>query len=197
MPQITVDFLQIKPFILQGEVTKFTLRLTNTGSAPACNVHLKMNVPCICLCTSSSSGDTNNACDGCIGPSGTLFKLPLLIPTTGAAHTVSTDMLKLEDVLQPNESIDIPCKLRVDHGGGKQDIYFLLRYELFTKSEHHSSKNWGNLPTFSSNVSHNPKKKKAKHRFLRKLLSLAVYPSFDIHASIMPILHNMNYGQST
>ena len=185
MPQITVDFIHIKPFVLQGEVTKFTLRLTNTGSAPACNVHLKMNVPFICLCT-SSSGDTHNACNGCIGPSGTLLKLPLRIPTSGAAHTESSDILKLEDVLQPNESIDIPCKLRVDHGGGKQDIYFLIRYELFIKSEQHSSSNWGNLPTFSSNVSHNPKKKKVKHRFLRKLLSLAVYPSFDLHATIMP-----------
>lgn len=108
-----------------GEVTHWTLRLTNRGTAPLHDkVSLKTNLPWIhVLQQSIEEGDDvdpeSMGTSTCIGPSGTLLSLALP-----------------NQVLEPGQSVDIPLAIRCDmiqqqqqpQKSRKQDLYFLFRY---------------------------------------------------------------------
>lgn len=73
-------------------------------------------------------------------------------------------------MLQPGESVEIPVAIRTS-GGGRQDFYMLFRYELWSEGDQTSSL----VP---------------RHRWARKLLSVPVYPSITMSASLMPSYSN-------
>lgn len=139
--------------LLQGQTSCWKLELSNVGNAPAKNILLKINAPWLSMAKTVDANDEDAPTSFCIGPSGTLMKLPLL------------DMNQM-DILQPGGSIEIPFALRTS-GGGRQDFYMLFRYEL-----------WNEENSASRSVS--------CHRWARKLLSIPVYPSLTMSASLMP-----------
>lgn len=134
--------------VLQGQTRKWRMTLSNVGYAPASNIVLKTNSPWLNFTDSNESGDENSAVSYCVGPSGTLMK----VPCKGGVD---------EALLQPGESVDIPFVMRTS-GGGRQDFYMLFRYEREGDS----------IPP--------------RHRWTRKLLSVPVYPSVTMSASLMP-----------
>ena len=69
-------------------------------------------------------------------------------------------------VLHPGETTEVPVIIRTS-GGGRQDFYMLFRYELW--SEQNATSNV--LP---------------RHRWTREILSIPVYPSITMSASLMP-----------
>jgi len=167
MPSISVDVIQKKdnentPVVLQGQVSKWTLRVSNQGAAHATNLCLKTNVPWFNICRDSEVAEGDEV-SYCIGPSGTMMRLPL------GHNRSSTDKV---ETLAPGQTLDIPIEIRTS-GGGKQEFYMLFRYELFEKSS--ASK---------------PLPQKAKTRWLRKMVSVAVYPSLTLTASITPSFSN-------
>jgi hypothetical protein len=71
------------------------------------------------------------------------------------------------DVLHPGGIYDVPIQVRTS-GGGNQEFYMLFRYELWN----------GDL----DEVEHI----QPKVRWLKKMVSIAVFPSLTVTASIMP-----------
>jgi hypothetical protein len=69
-------------------------------------------------------------------------------------------------ILQPGETVEVPVSIRTS-GGGRQDFYILCRYELWNEDSQ---------TKFAS----------PRHRWARKLLSIPVYPSITMSASLMP-----------
>jgi hypothetical protein len=108
--------------VLQGQITRWMLTLKNYGTAPASNITLKTNIAWINILdkqheTSNNIHGKDPYCDKtsyCIGPSGTLMKIPLD-----------------SDVLMPGGTVEIPVEVRTS-GGGRQEFYMLFRYELQT-----------------------------------------------------------------
>jgi len=142
--------------VLQGQTSRWKLKISNVGYAPASNIMLKTNAPWLNMTQSNeTSNDENAATSYCVGPSGTLMRVPLLNTTESK-------------VLQPGETVEIPVAIRTS-GGGRQDFYMLFRYELWSKEE--------------SNLA-------PRHRWARKLLSVPVYPSITMSASMMPSYSN-------
>lgn len=144
--------------VLQGQVSEWTLRVSNQGSAAASNLTLKTNVPWInILCddemASDNYGDRDNRTSFCIGPSGTLMNV-----------VIKSDLPE-NGILNPGETVDIPVQIRTS-GGGSQDFYMLFRYQLHGGEYSHVT---------------NP-----KVRWLRNMVSLAVYPSLTVTASLTP-----------
>ena len=138
--------------VLQGQTSRWKLSVSNVGYAPASNIMLKTNAPWLNMTQSNeSSTDENAATSYCVGPSGTLMRVPLL-----------------NTILQPGETVEIPVAIRTS-GGGRQDFYMLFRYELWSKEE--------------SDLA-------PRHRWARKLLSVPVYPSITMSASMMPSYSN-------
>lgn len=165
MPSISVDIIQryengIKPVVLQGQVSKWILRVSNQGAAHATNLCLKTNVPWFNICCNSAVAECDEV-SYCIGPSGTMMRLPL-----GRNNSPT-------ETLAPGQTLDIPIEIRTS-GGGRQEFYMLFRYELFEKPS--ASKPL--LPL------------KPKTRWLRKMVSVAVYPSLTLAASITPSFSN-------
>jgi ER-Golgi trafficking TRAPP I complex 85 kDa subunit len=108
--------------VLQGQVSPWILRLTNVGTAPAVNIFLKTNLPWLCVDTEDDQAPegahetAHRSC--CIGPSGTLFQIPI------------DTVLKGKSFIEKGESIDVPIRIRAT-GAGHQEFYLLFRYELF------------------------------------------------------------------
>lgn len=75
-----------------------------------------------------------------------------------------------DDILQPGETIEVPVFIRTS-GGGRQDFYMLCRYELWKKDKGANDTS-------------------PRHRWARKLLSVPVYPSITMSASLMPSYSN-------
>ena len=71
-------------------------------------------------------------------------------------------------VLQPGESTEIPIVIRTS-GGGRQEFYMLFRCELWNEN--------------ASNVA-------PRHRWTREILSVPVYPSITMSASLVPSYSN-------
>lgn len=166
MPRLTVHVVPGEHFsdgankaespALQGQISPWTLRISNIGTAAATAVSLKANMPWVKIAAPEESAQSATATDAspalhCIGPSGTLLSVPLKGTT-----------LTTEGVIQPGETVDVPILVRMG-GGGKQDFYMLFRYELW-KAEGVSK----------------------QHRWLRKKIDVPVYPSLTFTASLMP-----------
>lgn len=172
MPNVTVDIVplnpshnNIDPTVLQGQISEWKLRISNHGTAPASNLTLKTNFPWINViskisCKGEDSLKKRTSC--CVGPSGTLMRIPL------SSNDVHGEVEKgRSDVLHPGGIYDVPIQVRTS-GGGNQEFYMLFRYELWN----------GDL----DEVEHI----QPKVRWLKKMVSIAVFPSLTVTASIMP-----------
>jgi len=144
--------------VLQGQTSSWILKLSNFGYAPAANIMLKTNAPWLNINDGmGKENDENSATSHCVGPSGTLMK----VPCNGTSKA---------GILQPGETIEVPVFIRTS-GGGRQDFYMLCRYELWKEDSQ------ANLAS-------------PRHRWARKLLSVPVYPSITMSASLMPSYAN-------
>lgn len=153
--------------VLQGQTSRWKLILSNLGHAPAGNILLKTNSPWIDMNQLSDGATESNEhapTSLCIGPSGTLMKVPLTKETTVNKSVPS-------GVLRPGDTVEIPVAIRAS-GGGRQDFYMLFRYELWN-DERKASR--ASLP---------------RRRWARKLLSVPVFPSITMSASLMPSYSN-------
>lgn len=145
--------------VLQGQVSEWTLRISNQGTAAADKITLKTNVPWINILQrgkrtlSDDEIEIKRETSHCVGPSGTLMYLPISVGDPESNNTL----------LKPGQSVDIPIQIRTS-GGGRQDFYMLFRYELFASS----------------------KMVLNKVRWLRQMVSVAVYPSLTMTASLVP-----------
>lgn len=144
--------------LLDGQISSWTIRLTNVGTAPATNVTLKTNLPWVNIMDNKANRTSSEIeaqpTSRCIGPSGTLMVLPL----------VDRD-LKQAGTIQPGESMDIPIQIRTS-GNKKRDFYMLYRYELTRKHDA-------------------DKKEKARSRWLRRMYEVSAYPSLSFDAKIL------------
>lgn len=142
--------------MLVGQVSSWTVRLFNVGTAPACRLSLKTNVPWVTVDMKtdslSSPSKEGQPTPHSVGPSGTLVNLPL-----------EDESLETTGVLQPGETVDIPVLIRTSMGG-RHPLYLLYRYELHD-------------PTSSSST---------KKRWLQKMIDVFVSPSLTLTASLMP-----------
>ena len=162
MPNISVDVIKNgehgnNGVVLQGQVSEWILRVSNQGAAHATNLCLKLNVPWFNI--TSQDGTIlpeDRETSHCFGPSGTMMRLPL----HGNGRSGGT--------LGPGETVDIPIEIRTS-GGGRQDFYMLFRYELYEKT-----------------TSSKPPPTSPKCRWLRKMVSVAVFPSLTVTASLTP-----------
>lgn len=154
--------------VLQGQTSSWTLKITNLGYAPACNIMLKTNSPWLNIssCSEPNEQNENDSTSHCIGPSGTLMRIPFNTFTADC----NSDSSNALGILQPGETAEVPVVIRTS-GGGRQDFFMLVRYEL-----------WCN-EYLSSNLI-------PRHRWVRKLLSFPVYPSITMSASLMPSYSN-------
>ena len=113
---------------VQGEISSWTLRVSNLGTAPASKLSLKTNVPWIKVRSLAGPGKfpEHEPTSCCIGPSGTLLSLAL-----------EGEGLQSPGIIQPGEQVDIPIDIRTD-GDIQQHFYMLFRYELVggAKSSH-------------------------------------------------------------
>jgi len=122
--------------LLQGQTGDWILRLSNIGTAPATNVTLKTNLPWISIpandnptldkentTESKSILLENNAKSCCVGPTGTLMKLP-----------IHGSQLQRQGSIQPGETVDVAIRIKASACGGTHDFYMLYRYELDTSS---------------------------------------------------------------
>ena len=145
--------------VLQGQTSSWILKLSNFGSAPASNIMLKTNAPWLNINDDmGEEEDENSSTSHCVGPSGTLLKVPFKKGTGKSG------------ILQPGETIEVPVYIRTS-GGGRQDFYILSRYELWNEDSQ------ANLAS-------------PRHRWARKVLSVPVYPSITMSASLMPSYAN-------
>jgi len=168
MPCLTADLVQPLTAtnvgdsgpLLQGQVSKWNLRLTNVGTAPAKSISVKTNLPWITI-WDGGDGDRNSKshedieCEPtsyAIGPSGTLLRIP-----------IDGFGLKVDGELQPGETVDVAVDLRTT-GAARQEFYMLFRYELVEKSSNSS----------------------IQYRWLRKMLEVSLYPSIQLNASLIP-----------
>lgn len=146
----------IKGTVLQGQVSEWTLRISNQGNAGAEKISLKTNIPWINILRDGIGIDADSTSYNTsysAGPSGTLMQIPI--------RKVGIN----SNVLNPGETIDVPVQLRTS-GGGRQDFYMLFRYQLHRDEMI------------------NPRSEQV--RWLRNMVSVAVYPSLTVTASLLP-----------
>ena len=167
MPNVTVDIVPLHTShdnsdqtVLQGQISEWKLRISNHGTAPASRLTLKTNFPWINIinATSSESHDfLKTHTSCCVGPSGTLMYVPL------RGHIDNSD----PDILYPGQTREVPIQVRTS-GGGNQEFYMLFRYELWKGAVEEATVTTPHV------------------RWLKKMISIAVYPSLTVTASIMP-----------
>jgi hypothetical protein len=138
--------------MLVGQISTWTLRLRNVGTAPASGVVLKTNLPWIDIIESEIHSSNNSqtveekeskSISHCIGPSGTLMALPV------------------GESIDPNETFDMQIRVRTS-GEKEQDFYMLYKYDTFDNSA--------------------GKESKRRRRWLRQLYEVPVYPSLTFTA---------------
>jgi hypothetical protein len=116
--------------LLEGQLSLWNIRLRNVGTAPATAITLKTNLPWVKIvdpiADTPGKIEEKAATSHCIGPSGTMIKVPLQNAT---------------DVLQPGETVDIPIRIRTS-GYRKQEFYMLYRYELFNPQQEKIRSRW-------------------------------------------------------
>ena len=103
----------LSPTVVQGQIRRWKLRLTNIGTAPATRIMLKTNLPWMKLLSQDKDAGrrTNRDSVPCsVGPTATLLNLPI-------------------EKLAPSQELDLPVAIRTV-GSTQQDFYMLYRYEL-------------------------------------------------------------------
>ena len=141
--------------LLEGQISRWMIRLRNVGNAPATNITLKTNLPWVNIKSDRTSIPTEEleaqATSGCLGPTGTLVAIPVTNFSTesGAGHQLSET-----GAIHPGERVDIPVEIRTS-GHGKQSFYMLYRYELKSSPGEEA-------------------KEDARHRWLRKMYEVPV-----------------------
>jgi len=172
MPSLTVDIVphggKGDATVLQGQISSWTLRISNLGTAPASNVTLKTNAPWMNI--AQTNRKETRATSHCIGPSGTLMRLPLEKKT--AEDGIDNDDYVKSDVISPGQTVEVPVHVRTS-GGGRQELYMLFRYELSN----------GDVVSTALNSS---SPSSSKQKWLRKMISVPVYPSLTLSAVLMP-----------
>lgn len=142
--------------VLQGQTSHWKLKLSNLGYAPASNIMLKTNAPWL---------NINHASDENIP--GEDAPTSSCIGPSGTLMQVNLKAaLGGRSILNPGETTEIPIVIRTS-GGGRQEFYMLFRYELWSE---------GNV---AMNLA-------PRHRWTREILSIPVYPSITMSASLMP-----------
>ena len=140
MPWLDLSIQNVKDTVLEGEVCRWTLKLTNRGSAPATNIYLKTNLPWLSLELdtppsdipdpdargSKHTVDKYKATSYCEGPSGSLMQIPIEqlmmnrvdagrgngFVTDGPSSSTSTP--NRETVVNPGETLEISIRARID-----------------------------------------------------------------------------------
>ena len=118
--------------VFQGQISKWNLRLSNVGTAPAKNLFLKSNSPWLTIWDGQemtpSADAENKAVSFVVSPSGTLMQVP-----------ISDEDLKVDGELQPGESFEVAVDIRPPKAG-KQCFYMLFRYDL--AGDHNGTHRW-------------------------------------------------------
>mmetsp|Transcript_143 Transcript_143/g.202 ORF Transcript_143/g.202 Transcript_143/m.202 type:complete len:2064 (-) Transcript_143:174-6365(-) len=172
MPNLSVDAIPSdsnaykRGIMLQGQVSDWVLRVSNRGTAPAHNVILKTNVPWVNILRSDES--VSSSVSHCIGPSGTLMRLPV-------ENEKNDDGFSF---LSPGSTVNVPIQVR-SSGGGKQQFYMLFRYESIMEDSEKKSSDRSNSEAFSSTSVNTI-------RWLKKTMTVSVSPSLTVTASITP-----------
>ncbi len=115
--------------MLAGQISMWTIRLCNVGTAPATGVVLKTSLPWIDIIESENDSSTtveereSRAISRCLGPSGTLMALP------GG------------EKIDPNQTVDIQIRVRT-FGEQKQEFYMLYKYDLLDGKESKRRTRW-------------------------------------------------------
>jgi len=115
--------------MLAGQISTWTIRLRNVGTAPATGVVLKTSLPWIDIVESetdscsTSEEKKSRAISSCLGPSATLMALP------GG------------DKIDPNQSLDIQIRVRT-FGEQKQEFYMLYKYDLLDEKASKRRTRW-------------------------------------------------------
>eukprot|EP00804_Cyclotella_cryptica_P024493 CCRYP_017559-RA/>CCRYP_017559-RA protein AED:0.26 eAED:0.26 QI:1717/1/1/1/1/1/5/475/1401 len=146
--------------VLQGQTSHWKLKLSNLGYAPASNIMLKTNAPWLNIYDSGEGKFYSEDAP-------TSFCIG---PSGTLMHVPFKGVLGHLGVLQPGETTEVPVVIRTS-GGGRQDFYMLFRYELWSEEN------------LSSNLA-------PRHRWTREVLSIPVYPSITMSASLMPSYSN-------
>lgn len=146
--------------VLQGQTSHWKLKLSNLGYAPASNIMLKTNAPWLNIVASSDEKVLSEDAP-----------TSYCIGPSGTLMQVPFNgKLGPLGVLHPGQTAEVSVVIRTS-GGGRQDFYMLFRYELW--SEQHATSNL--VP---------------RHRWTREILSIPVYPSITMSASLMPSYSN-------
>jgi hypothetical protein len=144
--------------LLDGQISSWTIRLTNVGTAPATNVTLKTNLPWVNIVDTKANCTSREIeaqpTSRCIGPSGTLMTLPMVGKGLQKAETI-----------HPGESLDIPIQIRTS-GNKKHDFYMLYRYELPHRND-------------TDEID------KPRSRWLRRMYEVSAYPSLSFDANTL------------
>jgi ER-Golgi trafficking TRAPP I complex 85 kDa subunit len=162
MPCLTMSLVPKDPHhtssqvMVHGQVSTWTLRLANVGTAAATNVTLKSNLPWINILEDHDSSMSpqsleNRATSFCVGPTGTLMSLPIRGSHAGA-----------EGRIKPGEVAEIDIQIRANTSG-RSNLYLLFRYELLDQAS----------PT-------------VRHRWTRTMFEMSVYPSLSFSATSLP-----------
>ena len=115
--------------MLVGQISTWTIRLRNVGTAPASGVVLKTSLPWIDIVETENDASLaveekeSKATSRCLGPSGTLMAL------LG------------EDKIDPNQTVDIQIRVRT-FGEQKQNFYMLYKYDLLGGNESKRRTRW-------------------------------------------------------
>ncbi|KAG5182392.1 ER-golgi trafficking TRAPP I complex 85 kDa subunit-domain-containing protein [Tribonema minus] len=168
MPRLECTVEGVPPTLLQGEVARARLTVTNSGGAPAGGICLKTTLPWVALEPLAAPQSPNSpqqpppppptAPLGCaIGASGTALRLPLPGP-----------------LLQPGETRAVTLWVR-GRGGGRQALGLLLRYKRGGDGGGGGGGSSGGGATLA-----------AFERFVPVALDLCVLPSLSVAASVLP-----------
>lgn len=140
--------------LIEGQISPWTIRLRNVGNAPASAVVLKTSLPWVNILSSSQDILTAEEQEA-QATSQCLGPTGTLISLPIKGHN-----LKESGKIFPGESVDIPIQMRTS-GIGKLEFYMLFRYELW-----------------------DPMGKSSRHRWLRQMYELPVYPSLNLSAKV-------------
>ncbi|CAM9817207.1 unnamed protein product [Ectocarpus fasciculatus] len=173
MPWLGCSLEGVPPTLLQGEVVRATLNVTNRGRAPAGHLCLKTNLPWVAFeeepSTTAAGGDAasasgGGATGGAVGASGTT-----LVPPVG--------------VIMPGESVALPLWVR-GRGGGRQTVRMIVRYKRAPPSS--SSAEAGGGEGEGGVVPPSSDKLFRLERHTPVSVEMCVLPSLSVAASVLP-----------